>query len=224
MLTDLQIRDTFVDKESLHNILYTYKAKINNDIIECKNVFEKKKVTASYKQKIFVKLQTIFRRQIILEKEEAIKFYNTNADVLNERLDTLFDTLDFINEELDVDFVPDRLLLCSYFRIDAETYDVILNDARADITDSLRMVFRNVEELSLSLTTNAIENGLINQGAWKRLALKSKFGGNEIQSVNDGYSKSNGTVLITSSEEIEKRLGTAYNFKELENLENNKEG
>lgn len=224
MLTDLQIITSFVDENSLHNTLYTYKAKIENDLTECKNVFEKKKVTASYKQKIFTKLQTIFRRQIILEREEAISFYSRNINILNERLDILLNMLDFINEELDVDFFPDRLLLCSYFRIDAETYDVILNDARADITDSMRLVFKNIEEMTLSLTTNAIENGLVNQSAWKRLALKSKFGGNEIQSVNDGYSKNGGTVLITSSEEIEKRLGTAYNFKELENLGNNKEG
>lgn len=223
MLTDLQIRDTFVTKENLHNVLYTYKAQIQNDLIDCKNVFEKKKVTASYKQKIFVKLNTVFRRQLILETEEAISFYNRNIEILYERVDTLLDMLDFINEELGVDFLMDRLLLCAYFRIDAVTFDIILNDARADITEQLRSCFKNVEELTLSLTTNAIENGLINQSAWKRLSLKAKFGGNEVESVQDGYIKNPNTVLITSAQEIEKRLDTAYNFKELE-LENNKEG
>lgn len=224
MLTDFQIRDTFVNKDSLHNTLFTYKAKIENETTLCKNIFEKKKVVASYKQKIFVKLHTIFRRQIILDREEAIAFYGRNLDILNDRIELLYDTLNFINEELDVDFVPDRLLLCAYFRIDAETYDVLLNDVRADITESVRLAFKSIEELMLSLTTNAIENGLVNQSAWKRLSLKSKFGGSEVQTVNDKIGKGGETILITSSEEIEKRLGTSYNFKELENLEDNKEG
>lgn len=224
MITDLQIKDSFAKKEYLHNVLFAYKTKIENDSIDCKNAIEKKKVTSSYKQKIFLKLNTIFRRQIVLDTEEAIAFYNRNIDVLNERIDTLFELLEFINDELNVDFIPDRLLLCAYFRVSAETYDVLLNDARADITDSLRSCFKNVEEFTLSLTTNAIENGLVNQGAWKRLALKAKFGGNEIQSVNDGYINGNKTVLLTSSEDIEKRLGTAYNFKELELEMDKKEG
>ena len=223
MLTDLQIRDTFVTKDNLHNVLYTYKAQIQNDLVDCKNVFEKKKVTASYKQKIFMKLNTVFRRQLILETEEAISFYNRNIDVLYERIDTLFYVLEFVSEQLNVDFFPDRLLLCAYFRIDAATFDIILNDARADITEQLRSCFKNVEELTLSLTTNAIENGLINQSAWKRLSLKAKFGGNEVESVQDGYNKNHNTVLVTSAQEIEKRLDTAYNFKELE-FEENKEG
>lgn len=216
MLTDLQIRDSFIKENDIHNNLYTFKTKIDNDITSCENAIERKKVTASYKQKIFVKLNTIFRRQIILNTEEAIGFYTRNIDVLYERIEIFFGILDYIGDNLDIDFIPDRLMLCAYFRIDADTFDILLNDARADITDSVRACFKNIEEFTLSLTTNAIENGLINQSAWKRLSLKARFGGNEVESVNDSFVKGRGTVLLSSSEEVEKRLGTSYNFKELE--------
>lgn len=222
MLTDLEIMTSFATKETINGVLYALKTRIDFDKnnVEELTINTKKKISDSYKQKVFVKINTVLRRQIFLETDEAIKFYSNNTIVLNERMDILFNMIDFINDDLDITFVPDRLFLCAFFRINAETYDIILNDARVDITDELRRNFRNLEEMILSMTTNAMENGNLGQSAWKRLALKSKFGGNEIQSA-ESSSVSNKVILATA-EDVTKRLNTSYNFAELQLEENNK--
>ena len=222
MLTDLEIMTSFATKETINGALYALKTRIDFDKsnVEELTINTKKKISDSYKQKVFVKINTILRRQIFLETDEAIKFYANNTIVLNERMDILFNMIDFINDDLDITFVPDRLFLCAFFRINAETYDIILNDARVDVTDELRRNFRNLEEMILSMTTNAMENGNLGQSAWKRLALKSKFGGNEIQRVES--SSVPNKVILATAEDVTKRLNTSYNFAELQLEENNK--
>ena len=222
MLTDLQIITSFATEETINNCLYALKTKIEFEKAACESITQKKRICDSYKQKVYAKLTTILRRQIFLDTEEAIAFYGKNINVLNDRINLLFNIIDSINDDLDVTFIPDRLFICAYFRINAETFDTILNDPRADIPSEMRMTFRNIEELILSMTTNAIENGNLGQSAWKRLTLKSKFGGNEVQSV-EANNVAN-SVIISNVDEVAKRLGTSYNFKELELEGNKKEG
>jgi len=224
MLTDLEIITSFATKETINSTLYSIKTKIDFDKSSCEELtpVKRKKICELYKQKIYTRLTTILRRQIFLDTEEAIKFYCNNINILNERMNILLEIIDFINDDLDVTFIPDRLFVCAFFRINAETYDILLNDIRVDITDQVRKIFTNLEELILSMTTNALENGNLGQSAWKRLSLKAKFGGSEIRTVENNSIP--GKVILATTEDVTKRLNTSYNFAELELEENNKEG
>lgn len=213
-LTNLQIRDSFIEREEILNVLYSYKTKMNFDFSSCENQKQKNKVAKEFKQKIFTKLNSIFRRQIILSCDEAIKFYSDNEDVLKERIDIFFEIIEYISEQLDIVLIPDRLFVCSYFRIDAETYNIILNDPRADVGNMLKIQFRNLEEFIISMTTNGLENGELTGYAWKKMQLKAEYGGNEIKSVEANMQKGN-SIVITTSEDVQKRLNTSYNFPEL---------
>ena len=157
MLTDLQIITSFATEETINNCLYTLKTKIEFEKTACESITQKKRICDSYKQKVYAKLTTILRRQIFLDTEEAIAFYGKNINVLNDRINLLFNIIDTINDDLDVTFIPDRLFICAYFRSNAETYDVILNDPRADIPSEMRMTFKNLEELILSMNYKSLQ-------------------------------------------------------------------
>lgn len=219
MLSALEIKTSFIRKDDILNVLYKYKTQLDMDLAICENQKEKNKMAKAYRQKIFTKLNTIFRRQVVLDGEEAIKFYSENDDVLNDRVDIFFTIIEYINDDLSIEFIPDRLMACGFFRIDAETYAVILNDPRADISQNLKTQIRNIEEFIISMTTNGLEQGSITSFAWKKMQLKSEFGGNEIKTVDSNIIKPS-AVVITSGAEVEKRLSTNYNFPEL--LEDNK--
>lgn len=219
-LSSMQIKTTFVNKTDIDNLLYTFKAKMNFDLSTCENQTSKNKMAKSYRQKLFTKLNLIFRRQIILNVEEAIKFYSENEETLNERVETFFDMIQFINDDLDMDFIPDRLFVCAYLRVSAETYETMLNDPRADISSNLRNQMKNLEEFVISMTTNGLEQGLVNGYAWKKMQLKAEYGGNEIKSVETQFNKNN-SILMVTGDDVRKKMTTNYNFPEL--LDNKKE-
>ena len=203
MLTPMQIKDTFVKRDDIDMVLYSIKSKIEIERNENDSQVAQNNIAKSWKNKIVIKLNTIFRRQLILDGAEAIKYYSTELDSLNERVELLFHIIEYINEDLKIDYIPDRLTVCAYFRINAEIYA------------ECQAQFRNIEEFIISLTTNGIENGVINGYAWKRMQLQSKYGGNEIKSVETSNSNLKNAVVITTSSEVSKRMGTTYNFEEL---------
>ena len=219
-LSTLEIKNSFLRQGDIENVVFRIKSKMQMEISTCETNAEKKKVFKEYRQKIYSKLTTIFRRQVMLSVEEAIKFYSNNDDVLQERIEIYYNILDTINDDLDVVFIPDRLYTCAFFRISADTYSAILNDPRADISTSLKRNFENIEEYIISLTTNGIENGVLNGYAWKKMQLKSKFGGNEIKSVETNPFHNGQLVIEGTGKEAQQRLETNYNFPELEIKEN----
>ena len=180
-LSNLQIKMTFVKKEDVENILYKYKAQMENDMDIAENQSQKNKLAKAYRQKIFTKINMIFRRQIVLDTEEAIKFYSEDEDTLDERIDLFFKIIEIINDDLNIDFIPDRLIICAFLRISADTYNVILQEPRADISPNLKNQIRNLEEFVISMTTNGLEQGVLNGCAWKKMQLKAEYGGNEIK-------------------------------------------
>lgn len=215
MLTPMQIKDTFVKRDDIDMVLYSIKSKIEIERNENDSQVAQNNIAKSWKNKIVIKLNTIFRRQLILDGAEAIKYYSTELDSLNERVELLFHIIEYINEDLKIDYIPDRLTVCAYFRINAEIYDKLVNDISAEISAECQAQFRNIEEFIISLTTNGIENGVINGYAWKRMQLQSKYGGNEIKSVETSNANLKSAVVITTSSEVSKRMGTTYNFEEL---------
>lgn len=213
-LSFMQIRSTFIDENDLLKIIYKYKAKIDIEIETCENQIEKNKIAKSYQQKLFTSLNVAFRRQIILSTEEAIKFYSSNDDVLEERINVFFDLIQKIQDDLNMEFIPDRLFVCSFFRISAETYQTLLLDPRADISQNLKNQIHNLEEFIISMTTNGLEQGVVNGFAWRKMQLKAEYGGNEIKAV-ESYQQRNAQLVITTREDVQKRMGTNYNFPEL---------
>lgn len=219
-LSNLQIKMTFVKKEDIENILYKYKAQMENDMAIAENQSQKNKLAKAYRQKIFTKINMVFRRQIVLDTEEAIKFYSQDEDTLDERIDLFFKIIEIINDDLNIDFIPDRLIICAFLRISADTYNIILQEPRADISPNLKNQIRNLEEFVISMTTNGLEQGVLNGFAWKKMQLKAEYGGNEIKSVESNPIKQN-SIVITTGAEVQKRMTTNYNFPELlENKEN----
>lgn len=214
-LSSMQIKMTFVTKEDIYKILYKYKAQMQFDIEECENQTSKNKVAKSYRQKLFTALSIAFRRQIILSTEEAIKFYSNDDYELKQRMDLFFEIIEFIQDEMNMDFIPDRLFVCAFFRISAETYQTILVDPRADISQNLKNQIHNLEEFIISMTTNGLEQGVVNGFAWRKMQLKAEYGGNEIKAV-ESYPQRNAQLVITTREDVQKRMGTNYNFPELQ--------
>ena len=205
---------TFVKKEDIENILYKYKAQMENDMAIAENQSQKNKLAKAYRQKIFTKINMVFRRQIVLDTEEAIKFYSQDDDTLDERIDLFFKIIEIINDDLNIDFIPDRLIICAFLRISADTYNIILQEPRADISPNLKNQIRNLEEFVISMTTNGLEQGVLNGFAWKKMQLKAEYGGNEIKSVESNPIKQN-SIVITTGAEVQKRMTTNYNFPEL---------
>lgn len=214
-LSSMQIKMTFVNKEDIYKILYKYKSQMQFDIKECENQTSRNKVAKSYRQKLFTALSIAFRRQIILSTEEAIKFYSNDDDILEERINLFFEIIEFIQDEMDMDFIPDRLFVCAFFRISAETYQTILADPRADISQNLKNQIHNLEEFIISMTTNGLEQGVVNGFAWRKMQLKAEYGGNEIKAVESSPQR-NTQLVITTREDVQKRMGTNYNFPELQ--------
>lgn len=213
-LSSQEIKNTFISKNDIDNILFKYKAKIDVDMVECENQRQRNAMAINYKQKIFTSLNIAFRRQIILSTEEAVKFYTDNDDVLNERIKIFLDTIEYINDTLNIPYIPDRLMVCSFLRINADTYNTLLNDPRADIGLLVKTQIRNLEELIISMTMNGLEEGLISGYAWKKMQLKAEFGGNEVKQV-ETLSNQPRTVLLATGEEVQKRMKSSYNFPEL---------
>ena len=142
------------------------------------------------------------------------RLHLNNDDVLNERIDLFFYIIEYINDTLNISYIPDRLMVCAFLRINAESYHALLNDPRADIGLNLRNQIKNLEELIISMTMNGLEQGEINGYAWKKMQLKGEFGGNEIKQV-ETFNNNSRTVLITSGEDVKKRMESSYNFPEL---------
>lgn len=215
-MSPLEIINTFITRESVENILFKYKSKIEFDMTDCESKSQRQKnaIAKEYKQKIFTALNIAFRRQIILTTEEAINFYSSNEDILEERINIFLDTIEYINDTLNIAYIPDRLMVCSFLRISAETYQVLLNDPSADISLFVKNQIQNLEEMIISMTMNGLEQGVINGYAWRKMQLKGEYGGNEIKQVETFNSRPK-AILLATGEEVQKKMKSSYNFPEL---------
>ena len=135
-------------------------------------------------------------------------------EVLENRIEILFDTLEYINDTLNIPYIPDRLMVCSFLRISAETYQTLLNDPSAEISLYVKNQIHNIEEMIISMTMNGLEQGIINGYAWRKMQLKGEYGGNEIKQV-ETFNNQPKAILLATGEEVQKRMKSSYNFPEL---------
>lgn len=216
-MTDTEVKNGFISNDSLNLLLNTIKSKMNIDLSLCENQKQRNETSKEYRQKLFVKLSVAFKKQGLLDGTDLIRYFSTYNNYLLERIEMYYNMIEFINDELNIDFYPDRLFTCAFFRMDAETYNKILVDPSVEISQELKRQIKGIEEFILSMTTNGLEQGSLKGFAWKRMQLKAEYGGNEVKSVESNNFKNN-VISITTSEDVNKRLESSYQFPELANL------
>ena len=129
--------------------------------------------------------------------------------MLNEQIDLLYFIIDQVNTLMGITYIPDKLTVCSFLRINAETFDFMQTDAT--IEPGVQEIFNNLNEFLLSLTQMGLESGSLNRYAWERLQLKNKYGGHGIEKKVNTESQ---TTLIVSTD-IQRKLSSDYDFSKM---------
>ena len=212
-MNNAEILSTFTTKDDLLRVIASLKNQIELEI-EASEIKDK----SLYRQQVFVKLNLIFRRQIVLSEEEAKEFYENNPFFFEERVNLFYELIDMVNNEIKVAYIPDKLTLCAFFRITAETWDSFVSPY-ADLKDSIKRVFISLEEFIISMTTTGVEIGQLKPIAFEKMKLKGKFGGNNIEYHQNP--KINSATVITMQEAANKEssfIASKYDsFQKLEN-------
>lgn len=208
MLDNFDIARGFIKKEDIDLVLTKYSEHAEVERLSCAPA-NRKQLEKDLRVQLALKLKIIFQRQIILTFQEAYQYYNANYKELMQRADNLYEMIDSINSTLNITFIPDKLLICSYFRVNAETFDKLLCDAQVD--PQVQTIFQNVNEFILSMAQIGLENGVLGSYTWNRLRLKSQFGGHEIEMHKEDKAPN----LIIASTDIQRKLANDYDFTKL---------
>ena len=78
------------------------------------------------------------------------------------------------------------------------------------------MSFSLHKSFLISSITTGVENGQLNKIAWRKLELKGKYGGNDVE-YSTGSNSQNNTILGVVNDkhkELENKLKNKYNFIE----------
>ncbi len=214
-LNSYDIERGFIDRADIMRLLDNFENTIE---IEKASVFPTllKTLDKKLKMNLGLKLKIAFQRQIQLTFDEAYQFYNANIEILNDRVEILYDILERIND-MNISYVMDKLTVASYFRVDAETFDKLLVDALVD--EPVQIIFRSINELILSIAQIGLESGVLNSYTWNRLQMKAKFGGQEIELHKT--EKQQPTVIVAT--DIQRKLANDYDFTKLIEQANNSE-
>lgn len=220
MLSNERIYESFCNADDVWAVLYRFEEAIKTNLFNVEDVSDDKKKTAqyisalsnSYKQKIFVKLNYIFRRQLVLSEEEASNFYNDEdyEEFVFSRFTMLYDIIEYINNDMGILYIPDKLTICAYFRISADLWTTFIN--YGNLKEDIKKLFVSVEEFIISSTTTGIENGLLNASAWRKLELKGKYGGNEVGYSTTRVPQQQADPVIEKQKELEHKLKNKYDF------------
>ncbi len=212
-MNNVEILSSFITKDDLLRVISSLKNQIELEI-EASEIKDK----ALYRQQVFVKLNLIFRRQIVLSEDEAKDFYESNPFFFEERVNLFYELIDMVNNEIKVAYIPDKLTLCAFFRITAETWDNFVS-SYSTIKESIRRTFVSLEEFIISMTTTGVEIGQLKPIAFEKMKLKGKFGGSNLEYHQNP--KINSATVITMQEAANKEssfIASKYDaFQKLEN-------
>lgn len=210
-MNEAEIKSTFISRENVIDALAKLKSQIE---LEVETSARQDK--ALYRQQVFIKLNVIFRRQIVMLEEEATNFYNNNEYFLNDRINLLYEIIDYVNNEIKIAYIPDKLTLCSYFRVTAETWESLVNNYSL-LKDNIRTKFSSLEEFVISLTTTGVEIGQLKQSAFDKLKLKGKFGGSNIEYFSSQKFSPENVITISENQTPDYLVNKYKKFQELEN-------
>lgn len=206
-MKDVDITRSFIKEEDITKIINDFNNSRALELVDLPamalGTFEKKS-----RLKISLKLKIAFQRQVQLDFDEAYKYYGANISILNERILLLYDIIDKLNE-IGVAYIPDKLTVCSYMRVSADTFDKLLTDAQVDT--ECQKGFNELNEFILSSTQIGLESGMLNNYAYHRLRLKAKFGGQEIE---EHETKKEATPIVINAQ-IKRKLASDYDFNKL---------
>lgn len=202
-----RIKSSFCKREDIMLVLNKFKMQKEIDL---QMVASGIPVQKSLKQSLFVKLNTVFRRQYLLDEVEAIAFYNSELEFTLNQIQLFYDIIDYANDELGIVYVPDKLTLCAFFRVNAETWEALITSEAVNY--SLSMNFKALDEYIISSATTGVETKVLSQAALKRLEMKTRYGGHGIEysSQDNGA----GVVIDRKMQSIRGKLGIGgkYNF------------
>lgn len=225
-MTNELILKSFCKEKDIWDILYKFESDLKLNIDKVKDTTDDTSdyknvdktlfaLMSSYRQKIFVKLNFVFRMQIVLDEAESEMFYNDpeNFEFIYKRFELFYKIIDYINNTLEVAYIPDKLTACAYFRITAETWTTFLN--YGNLSDGrVKSMFSSLEEFLISSTMTGVENGQLNKIAWRKLELKGKYGGNDVE-YSTSTANSGGGIIDTVAnkhQQLESKLKSKYNF------------
>ena len=208
MLTNYDISRGFVKEEDIQTILNKYSEHAEVERVSCIPQ-NRKNVEKDLRVQLALKLKLAFSRQIVLSFVEAYQYYNAYPNELQELINRLYDIIDITNTGMNITYIPDKLTICSYFRVSAETFDKLLEDAQVD--PQVQTMFQTVNEFILSTAQIGLENGVLGQYTWNRLRLKTQYGGHAIEVHNEEKTPN----VIIASTDIKRKLASDYDFTKM---------
>ena len=100
-----------------------------------------------YNERVYSKLNYIFRKTKLLSEDEARIVYDDNYDDFFAKYETFFDLIDWLNDK-GFNIIPEKTLFSAYLGISVETYNNLLKGAS---NNEVRNLFRSADEF---FTTN----------------------------------------------------------------------
>lgn len=214
-----RIKQTFCKKENIYQVLDSIKekrqAEIDRSIEQSMSTGKATLMfTKNYQQAIFVKLNTIFRLQYVLNETEAFNFYSREENFALKQINLFYEIIDYINSDIGIVYIPDRITLAAFFRVNIETWDKLVNDM-GDLPDRIRDTLKGLDEYIISLATNGVESDSIKNSALKRLEMKTKYGGHGVEYANP--LGTDNIIIDDKRQSIRGKLGSGgkYNFSSI---------
>lgn len=186
--------DKYIEKQN--DILYSYKKhfvpiidELNEEINFNKSQIKPIKTDVKpYSEKTYSKLNYLFRKNGLLNEEEARNQYN-NYDNLQKKYEIFLELINWLNDN-GLGIIPEKTLFSAYLGISVETYnDLLKNASNSDV----RNLFKNIDEY---FTTNQF-GALINNDrkAIERIQKTEKYGQEMMQTQPDNLNVINNNTL-----------------------------
>lgn len=193
-----------------NDLLYHYK-KYFIDIIDSLNkeiTFNKsqeKPIKTDFKpfnEKVYSKLNYLFRKQKLLSIDEAKETYDLNYELLFEKYEIFLELINWLNDN-NFSIIAEKTLFSAYLGISVETYNELLKNAS---NIQVRNLFRNIDEY---FTTNQFGALINNDRKSLERIQKTETYGQEMRQTQPDNLIVNNTQTITYNElmqDIKKRM------------------
>lgn len=148
----IELIDKYIDKTN--DVLYQLKKPFLPIIDELKEEIEFNKNQLKpiktdvkpYNEKVYSKLNYLFRKNGLLKEEEARVYYN-NYDNLQKKYEIFLELINWLNDS-GLGIIPEKTLFSAYLGISVEMYNDLLKNAS---DNNVRNLFKNIDEY---FTTN----------------------------------------------------------------------
>ena len=147
-----------------------------------------------FNERVYSKLNYVFRKNIILKESEMKKLYE-NVDLINKKYDLFLELINWLNDN-GFSIIPEKTLFSAYLGISVETYNDILKNGNVE---SVRNIFKSIDEYLTTTQFGALIND--DRKALERIQKIETYGQEMRQTQPDVYID-NRTQSISYSEII----------------------